>query len=280
MARIPDVELERLKAEVSVEQLVRAHGIELAKSGKDWRGRCPFHDDTTPSLVVTPAKNLWHCFGCGLGGGPVDWAMKANGISFRHAVELLREGIPSLAARAGTVRSTVRALEAPVSASADDAGLLAQVVDYYHQTLKGSPEALAYLGRRGIAGAVDHFRLGYANRTLGLRLPEKNRQAGEAIRARLQSVGVIRESGHEHLNGCVVFPWFDEAGTLVVHVVRARVLFQQVVQQRHRSLAARKTDAMRVALRHTTSASTPARSFTFTSNTASSPLPPRRSLPQ
>ncbi|WP_250441261.1 hypothetical protein [Caballeronia sp. AZ1_KS37] len=58
-------------------------------------------------------------------------------------------------------------------------------------------EALAYLEKRGIAGAVEHFKLGFANRTLGLRLPEKNREAGEAIRSRLQSVGVIRESGHE-----------------------------------------------------------------------------------
>lgn len=214
MARIPESELERLKAEVSVEQLVRTHGIELAKAGKDWRGRCPFHEDSTPSLVVTPSKNLWHCFGCNAGGGPVDWVMKANGISFRHAVELLREGIPSLAAKVGTTHSTVRVLEAPVSSDADDAALLAQVVDYYHQSLKSSPEAMAYLERRGIAAAVDHFKLGYANRTLGLRLPAKNRQAGEAIRTRLQAVGVIRESGHEHLNGCVVFPWCDEAGAI------------------------------------------------------------------
>ncbi|MFM0236420.1 CHC2 zinc finger domain-containing protein [Paraburkholderia sediminicola] len=211
MARIPDSELERMKAEVSVEQLVRAHGIELVKSGRDVRGRCPFHADGTPSLVVTPSKNLWHCFGCGLGGGPVDWVMKANGISFRHAVELLREGLPSVAA-IGAARSTVRVLESPVSVSADDAGLLDQVVDYYHQTLKGSPEALAYLEKRGIAGAVDHFRLGFANRTLGLRLPLKNRGAGDAIRSRLQKLGVIRESGHEHLNGSIVFHWRDEAG--------------------------------------------------------------------
>ncbi|MFL9911154.1 CHC2 zinc finger domain-containing protein [Paraburkholderia sp. RL17-337-BIB-A] len=212
MARIPESELERMKADVSVEQLVRAHGIELAKSGKDWRGRCPFHDDSTPSLVVTPEKNLWHCFGCGLGGGPVDWAMKANGISFRHAVELLREGIPALAAKVGTAHSTVRALPSPVSASADDAALLEQVVDYYHQTLKSSPEAQAYLEKRGIAGAVDHFRLGYANRTLGLRMPDSKRQAGAAMRARLQSVGMMRESGHEHLNGSIVFNWRDESG--------------------------------------------------------------------
>jgi DNA primase catalytic core len=220
MARIPDAELERLKSEVSVEQLVRAHGIEITKSGKDWRCRCPFHTDDTPSLVVTPSKNLWHCFGCGAGGGPVDWVMKANGVSFRHAAELLREGIPSLAAGSGgellrdVKHATVRALASPVSASADDAALLAQVVDYYHQTLKGSPEALAYLERRGIAAAADHFRLGYANRTLGLRLPLKNREAGAELRTRLQAVGVLRESGHEHLNGCVVFPWFDDSGAV------------------------------------------------------------------
>ncbi|MFC6944560.1 toprim domain-containing protein [Paraburkholderia dipogonis] len=114
--------------------------------------------------------------------------------------------------KAGTAHSTVRALPSPVSVGADDVALLEQVVDYYHQTLKNSPEAMAYLEKRGIAGAVDHFRLGYANRTLGLRLPEKNRHAGAAMRARLQSVGVLRESGHEHLNGCVVFPWFDGSG--------------------------------------------------------------------
>ncbi|RQY08618.1 toprim domain-containing protein, partial [Burkholderia stagnalis] len=214
MPRIPEAELERLKSEVSVEQLVRVHGIELNKSGKDWRGRCPFHADDTPSLVVTPSKNLWHCFGCGAGGGPVDWVMKANGVSFRHAAELLREGIPSLAAEPGVKHTTVRALPSPVTAESDDTALLAQVVDYYHQTLKGDAEALAYLEKRGIAAAVAPFRLGYANRTLGLRLPLKNREAGEAIRARLQAVGVIRESGHEHLNGCVVFPWFDAAGAV------------------------------------------------------------------
>ncbi|WP_230417570.1 CHC2 zinc finger domain-containing protein [Paraburkholderia polaris] len=57
MARIADSELERMKAEVSVEQLVRTHGIELVRSGRDVRGRCPFHEDGTPSLVVTPSKS-------------------------------------------------------------------------------------------------------------------------------------------------------------------------------------------------------------------------------
>jgi DNA primase len=98
MPRIPDDELDRLKAEISLVRLVEGWGIALARQGKDWVGRCPFHADDTPSLVVTPSKNLFHCFGCGAAGGPVDWVMKLDGVSFRHAVELLRHDLPVLAA--------------------------------------------------------------------------------------------------------------------------------------------------------------------------------------
>ena len=59
--------------------LVQAHGVELRKTGKDLVGRCPFHEDTTPSLVVTPSKNLWHCMGeCQVVGSVVDWVMRAQ----------------------------------------------------------------------------------------------------------------------------------------------------------------------------------------------------------
>lgn len=221
MARIPDAEIERLKAEVSLVRLVEAAGIELKKQGKDYAGRCPFHEDATPSLIVTPSKNLYHCFGCGAAGGPIDWVMKMQGVSFRHAAELLREGLPLAADVAGPAQpvkqSTVKKLAAPVEYAADDAALLAQVIDYYHATLKQSPEALAYLKARGLdhPELIDSFKLGYANRTLGLRLPEKNRVAGAEIRGRLQRLGLYRESGHEHFNGSLVVPVFDLAGQVV-----------------------------------------------------------------
>lgn len=218
MARIPENEIERLKNEVSVQRLVESSGIELKKTGKDYTGCCPFHEDDTASLVVTPSKNLWHCFGCGMGGGPIDWVMKKNGVSFRHAVELLRDGVPSLTAGSNTVkRTTVRALEAPVQFDADDQALLNQVIGYYHETLKQSPEALAYLQARGLAvtEAVEHFKLGYADRTLGLRLPQKNRIAGSDIRTRLQRIGIYRESGHEHFNGSLIVPVLSDAGNAV-----------------------------------------------------------------
>ena len=218
MARIPEAEIERLKSEVAVERLVEGAGIELKKAGKDLLGRCPFHDDREASLVVTPSKNLWHCFGCQIGGGPIDWVMKKNGVSFRHAVELLREGISSLAAGSGPVkRGSIRALPAPVDFDADEQALLNETVLYYRDRLKATPEAMAYLIERGIRHpeVIDTFKLGFADRTLGLRLPEKNRKAGADIRSRLQKIGILRESGHEHFNGSLVIPIFDEAGNVV-----------------------------------------------------------------
>jgi DNA primase len=229
MARIPDAEIERLKDEVSVAHLVASSGLELKKSGKDFTTRCPFHADDTASLVITPAKNLWHCFGCGAAGGPIDWVIKTQGVSFRHAVELLKADPSSLAAGAldggagGAVKhSRVRRLPAPVALEASEQELLNQVIDYYHQTLLASPEALAYLNKRGLGGLaggeqgpasahelIVKFRLGFANRTLGLRLPQTRVKAGGELRARLQGLGVLRESGHEHFNGCLVVPVFD-----------------------------------------------------------------------
>ena len=227
MARIPDGVIERLKTEVSVQRLVEARGVVLSKHGADLHGRCPFHDDRTPSLVITPAKNLWHCLGaCQAGGTAIDWVMKAEGVSFRHAVELLEHDVlpaapasplaassPASAAMPAK-RSTTKKLAAPLERETEDAKLLVQVIDYYHQSLLQSPEALDYLQRRGIGNeeAIRTFKLGFANRTLGYRLPEKNRVAGAELRGRLQRIGILRESGHEHLNGSIVVPVIAASG--------------------------------------------------------------------
>jgi DNA primase len=213
MARIPEAEIERLKEAVPVARLVEASGVELKKGGKDLLGRCPFHEDATASLVVTPVKNLWHCFGCGVGGGPIDWVMKRQGVSFRHAVELLKAdaGLAEL----GTPTPRTRAkLPAPVALDAGEQELLDQVIGYYHETLLAAPEARAYLERRGIASRelIEQHRLGFANRTLGLRLPATAIKAGAEVRGRLQKAGILRDSGHEHFNGCLVVPVFDQAG--------------------------------------------------------------------
>ncbi len=220
MPRIPEAELEAIKRGTDLAALVRAKGIELRPHGTGHlAGKCPFHEDSTPSFIVTPAKNLFHCLGCGAGGTVIDFVMRHDGLSFRHAVEVLRSGQASVlvATTSPTKHSTVPRLPAPVAYDADDQTLLAQVIDYYHERLMQTPAALAYLEKRGIRSeeAIKHFRLGFADRTLGLRLPQKNRQTGAAIRERLEKQGIYRESGHEHLNGCLVVPILGPDGAIL-----------------------------------------------------------------
>ncbi|HYA16775.1 MAG TPA: CHC2 zinc finger domain-containing protein [Bryobacteraceae bacterium] len=218
MARIPDEVIERLKQEVSLERLAEARGVKLTRHGADLIGLCPFHDDHEPSLVISPQKNLWHCLGaCRAGGTVIDWVMKSEGVSFHHAAELLRSGIPS---SSGPVKkiSTVRRLRPPVERDASDRALLDQIVGFYHTALKQSPEALKYLERRGLTHPemIARFRLGFANRTLGLTLAPKNRKAGAEMRTRLEELGILRDStGHEHLNGSLVIPIFSRQGEVV-----------------------------------------------------------------
>ena len=219
MARIPDAEIKRLKQEVSVERLAEARGIVLKRRGKELMGLCPFHEDHEPSLCIDPVQNVWSCKGaCQTGGSAIDWVMKAQGVSFRHAVELLRADHPSLTEPAAPVRqSTVHRLAPPIDRDADDEKLLVQVVSFYHDALKQSPDALEYLRKRGLEEpeVIERFRIGFADRTLGLRLPPKNRQAGADMRGRLQRLGIMRDSGHEHFNGSVVFPIFDLEGNVL-----------------------------------------------------------------
>jgi DNA primase catalytic core len=219
MARIPEHQIERLKQDISLIALAEARGIRLQKSGEDnLLGLCPFHDDREPSLVISAAKNLWHCLGaCQAGGTVIDWVMRANGVSFRHAVELLRSDLALAAGSGEPVKlSKVRKLPPPVVLGADDQALLNQTIDFYHQSLLESPEAPAYLDKRGLRHPelAQRFKLGFVNRTLGYRLPAANVKAGAELRGRLQSIGILRESGHEHFRGCLVIPVFDEQGNV------------------------------------------------------------------
>ncbi len=90
MARIPEAELQHLKAAVPLVALVKAQGRKLFRKGKDFAVLCPFHDEQEPSCVLSPAKNLYHCFGCDAGGSVIDWLMHTEKLSLRKAVERLR----------------------------------------------------------------------------------------------------------------------------------------------------------------------------------------------
>ncbi|MCH6259226.1 CHC2 zinc finger domain-containing protein [Puniceicoccaceae bacterium K14] len=218
MPRIPEEDLDWIKRNVDLAALVRSKNIELKPHGsKDLVGLSPFTDEKTPSFIVTPGKNLWHCMSSGKGGDAIRFLQDHDGLSFRHAAEILLEGKLNQVSNDKVQKiSTVPKLESPVSFDAEDQALFGQVLDYYRKQLAKTPAAMDYLLGRGISEeAIDAFEIGFSDRTLGLRLPQKNRKDGAEIRDRLTKIGLYRETGHEHFNGCAVFPIRDDKGEIV-----------------------------------------------------------------
>ena len=221
MARIADDLIARLKAEVPLERVVTAAGVSLTRRGKDLVGRCPFHSpDEDPSFVVSPDKRLFRCFGCGKAGSVIDFRMEISGESFRAAVESLAgEHLPGVALEEEPAAVELfgdEVLGRWLEASDEETYEL--VSGYYRERLDADLRGREYLRRRGLGDPelLAFFGVGFADRTLGLRLPVKQVKAGEAIRSKLARLGVFREeTGREHMNGAVVVPIRDVAGRIV-----------------------------------------------------------------
>lgn len=210
-------------ASVALERLAEARGVRLERSGQVFVGVCPFHEEAVQTLTIDPAVNTWSCTTCAPSSlSVVEWVMKAEGVSKKHAIELLKSDFtasvpsPKRGRQKGVVpiHATTRKLDAPFGSDEPDEVLLRRIVGFYNETLKTSPEAVAFLQKRGVTNGevIERFTLGYANRTLAYRLPAKSRKAGAELRDRLQRLGVLRESGHERMNGSVVIPLFDADG--------------------------------------------------------------------
>lgn len=199
--RIPEGELERLKREVDLVGLVRGSGVELRRHGADLVGRCPWHEDREPSLIVSPAKGLWRCMGaCQVGGSPIDWVMRSDHVTFLEAVQRLSTT---------TLLRPAPAQAKPNTRPTAPAGLLGRAAAFYAEDLARTPAALAYLADRGLGdqAALEYFRIGYASGSLLARF------AGE--RAGLAALGLVNDQGAEHLAGCVVVPLVTLAGEVV-----------------------------------------------------------------
>jgi DNA primase len=244
MARIPDEAIERIKAETDLVALVQSRGVVLKQAGTNWLGYCPFHQDKeTANLIVTPGKGLFRCMaaGCGATGNAIQFVEKFDGVSFRHAFEVLAggnaftsgDGVPKK-------HATIPKLACPLEENGDDSALLEQVADYYAKSLQ-APEnqpARDYLISRGLDDPElwRRFGIGFSDRTLGLGIPHKNRHQGAKIRERLQAVGVYRDNGREHLRGCIVIPIRNAAGR-VVQLYGRRIGGQTAKEMRHLYLA-------------------------------------------
>jgi DNA primase len=212
MARFSEEELDDIRRNTDIVTLIESYGTKLKErpTPNEYMGCCPLHDDETPSLFANRAKGVWQCKGaCGCGGDCFQWVMKAEKVSFAHAVELLKAKAVGKLAGNGTKAAFVRRLENPTLPTAEDHELLFQVAEFYHSQLKENKAAMEYLASRGLdnAEAIAKFKIGVSDRSLGRRIPSKQVKAGKEQRARLEALGVMKEAtGHEALRGCITFP--------------------------------------------------------------------------
>ncbi|MGH9307497.1 MAG: DNA primase [Acidimicrobiales bacterium] len=139
-----------------------------------------------------------------------------GGLSMSHAAELVRsgwrpDGPPGLVAK-----STVRPLPLLCDPDSDDEAVIDAVLAHYQDERRPSEQARGWLAERGVDGALaDDLRIGFANRTLGYRLPEANRKDGAKLRDQLTRLGIYRSSGHEHFRGCMVVPVLSAGGRVL-----------------------------------------------------------------
>lgn len=216
MARIPNEAIDRIKQTTDIIALIQSRGTTLKQKGTNWTGLCPFHNDTnTPNLIVTPSKGLFRCMAadCGKTGNVIQFVQYHDGLSFRHAFELLDKGGKAAFENATTAqpkKSQTVKLDCPVAP--EEENILERVADYYHSRLS-SPDgqaALEYLKTRGLElseTTLKRFRIGVSDRTLGLRIPHSRTLKGETIRKQLIATGVYRKkTKREHLIGCLTIP--------------------------------------------------------------------------
>lgn len=208
--RIPDKFIDDLLARVDIVDVI-AERVQLKKAGRDWSARCPFHDERSPSFTVSPAKQFYHCFGCGAHGSAIGFLMNYDRLEFTDAVE-------ELASRAGLKVPYEGGRNAPREDSSELYELLEAATGFYRRQLTASDPARAYFATRGLDEAIiARFRLGYATPAWdGLKdaLGTSAARIGLLEKAGMLSSGE-RGSKYDRFRDRVMFPILDRRGRTI-----------------------------------------------------------------
>jgi len=210
---IPEDLIERIKEKIDIVDVISEY-VALKPSGENYKGLCPFHTEKTPSFVVSPKKDIFHCFGCGAGGNVFSFIMKIRGLTFPEAVEYLAEkvgiSIKSYAEKSGDQASSK---------------VIYRINEIAMEVFRGklfNPEgrkALDYLIKRKIdLESVKTFKLGYAVKSWDFMLnyltsrgfrPELVERAGLVIK-RKTSTGY-----YDRFRNRIIFPILDSIGRCI-----------------------------------------------------------------
>ncbi|MFT3955541.1 MAG: DNA primase [Piscinibacter sp.] len=159
---IPPGFIHDLLTRVDIVDIVGRH-VQLKKAGINHKGLCPFHGEKSPSFIVSPSRQTYHCFGCGVHGNAVGFLMEHAGLSFPDAVRELAQQVGMTVPEDDSSPAERERAAAQKQRQATLTEVLAKAGDHYRRELRGSPRAIDYLKRRGLSGEIAaRFGLGYA----------------------------------------------------------------------------------------------------------------------
>lgn len=217
---IPEEKIREVLERLSIVEVVSDY-VQLRRSGSNYTGLCPFHGEKTPSFNVNPAREIFHCFGCGAGGNSLSFVMKIEGLAFPEAVKLL--------ARKAGVEIEERQLTPAEKQAQSDRQAFHQIndltVNFYKSVLELKPEgsvARAYLEKRAATGEVAKaYRLGYA--------PDRSDALVQYLKAngadleKAQRLGIVRKSDrgwYDLFRNRLMFPICDSKGSVIAFAGR------------------------------------------------------------
>jgi DNA primase len=214
MGKIPQETIDQILDRIDIVEVISDY-IQLKRAGRSFKTNCPFHNEKTPSFVVSQEKQIYHCFGCGAGGNAIGFVMKYENMDFPEAVKIL-------AAKAGVELPKYRedAGEGPsLSSRLYEINKIAATFYQNHLRSEKGKKALEYLKRRGIdPETLSEFRIGYAPNEWesfrkyceGKKIPiDLLRKAGLTIRSEKG------KGDYDRFRNRITFPIFNERGHIV-----------------------------------------------------------------
>ena len=212
--------IERVRDSLDIVEVVSEFLPSLKRAGKDYKGLCPFHQEKTPSFMVSPAKGIFHCFGCGVGGDAIKFAMEMEHLTYPEAIRKFAEkkGIPVIESGGSSV-----AVSANFEKKKRLLDILKRAANFYHKTLLDSgegKEACQYLlDERGLSKeTIEKFELGWAPFS-GQSLLKVALKSGIS-ELELEEGGLAKKYSDsqkwvDHFRGRIIFPIFDTKGQVI-----------------------------------------------------------------
>lgn len=211
---MPDDNISKIKERLDVVTVLSGY-IKVQKAGMNFKARCPFHNEKTPSFYISPERQIWHCFGCQKGGDIFAFVKEIEGVEFPDAMRILAQ-------KAGIQLQHYELIDQ----KKDEKAILYDIVElatkFFEKQLRASRtgmQALKYLKERGLEeGTIDEFRLGFAANdweALSSFLRERGYKEQDIVAAGMAIKRENKSGAYDRFRSRIMFPIFDLNGRVV-----------------------------------------------------------------